>query len=92
VAARHPGWASLRTTEEGPQQIIWARGSPFIRIVMPCVALIKMVRRIRLLRFRFGLVNVEKQRCWRDISAITRRLAPTLAKNDSRTRRQLSGW
>jgi hypothetical protein len=51
-----------------------------------------MVRRIRLLRFRFGLVNVEKQRCWRDISAITRRLAPTLAKNDSRTRRQLSGW
>jgi hypothetical protein len=65
--------------------------SRIIQIGPGTVALIKMVRWIRRLRFHWGLINVEKQGCWKDVSAITQRLAPTLKQNDSRARRQLSG-
>jgi hypothetical protein len=50
-----------------------------------------MHRLFRRLLWRLKLVKLEQQRCWRDVSEITIRLAPTLAANDSRKPRQLSG-
>ncbi|HEY8737879.1 MAG TPA: hypothetical protein VIO62_12645 [Candidatus Dormibacteraeota bacterium] len=52
-----------------------------------------MYRRIRRVLWRLGLIKLEleRERCWREISEITVRLAPSLVPNDSRPRRQRSG-
>jgi hypothetical protein len=36
-------------------------------------------------------MKVERERCWREVSEITVRLAPTLARYDGRPQRRLSG-
>jgi hypothetical protein len=48
-------------------------------------------RRFRLLLLRVGLIKLERERCWREVSKITVRLAPTLAPNDRRPQRRPSG-
>jgi hypothetical protein len=40
------------------------------------------VRALRLWLIRSGYRNAETQRCWREVSEITRRLSPGLAAND----------
>jgi hypothetical protein len=50
-----------------------------------------MYRKFRRLLWRLGLIKLERERCWKEVSEITVRLAPSLASNDSRPRRQLSG-
>jgi len=36
-----------------------------------------MIVRVRWLLWRFGLIKLERERCWREISEMTVRLAPT---------------
>jgi hypothetical protein len=50
-----------------------------------------MYRGIRRVLRRMGLIKLERKRCWKEVSEITVRLAPSLVPNDSRPRRQLSG-
>ena len=45
----------------------------------------------RRILWRLGLIKLERERCWQEISELTVRLAPRLAANDSRKPRQLSG-
>lgn len=40
------------------------------------------MRWVKLWRIRRGYRRAETERCWQDVSVLTRRLAPTLAIND----------